>query len=91
VFTQASSGAVKGILSPASSKAVVFAINSLNDTIGTTQIDTTTGSFLLNGLAAGTYRINMHVTNGSKKDSTNPNVIVTNGVVNDLGTVILRN
>jgi hypothetical protein len=91
VFTQASSGAVKGILSPASSKAVVFAINNLNDTIGTTQIDTTTGSFLLNGLAAGTYSVNMHVTNGPKKDSTKSNIIVTNGVVNDLGTIILRN
>lgn len=91
VFTQANSGAVKGILSPASSKAIVFAINNLNDTAGTTQIDTTTGSFLLNGLSAGTYRINMHVTNGPKKDSTNPSVIITNGVVNDLGTVILKN
>lgn len=91
VFTQANSGAVKGILSPASSKALVFAINSLNDTIGTTQIDTTTGSFLLNGLAAGTYNISMHVTNGTRKDSTKSNVVVTNGVVNDLGTVILRN
>ena len=91
VFTQATSGAVKGILLPASSKAVVFAINNLNDTIGTTQIDTTSGSFLLNGLAAGTYSINMHVTNGAKKDSTKPNVVVSNGVVNDLGTIILRN
>lgn len=90
-FTQATSGAIKGVVSPASSKSVVFAINSLNDTIGTTQIDTTTGSFLLRGIAAGSYSVNIHVTNGLAKDSTKSNVIVSNGVVNDLGTITLRN
>lgn len=91
VFTQANSGAIKGIVAPASSKAIIFAINNLNDTIGTTQIDTTTGSFLLRGITAGTYSVNMHLTNGNFKDSTRTNVLATNGVVTDLGTVALKN
>jgi hypothetical protein len=91
VFTQANSGAIKGVVSPTSSKALIFAINNFNDTIGTTQIDTATGSFLLKGILAGNYKININVTNGLSKDSTKSNIIVANGQVNDLGTIILKN
>jgi hypothetical protein len=91
VFTQANSGAIKGVVSPTSSKALVFAINNFNDTVGTTQIDAVTGSFLLKGVLAGLYNVNIHVTNGLSKDTTKSNIIVTNGQVSDLGTIMLKN
>lgn len=90
VFNEATSGAIKGVVSPANTKSVLFAITSANDTVASTQADTTTGSFLLRGIAAGNYAVNIHVTNGSYKDSTKNNVTVTNGFVTDLTTITLH-
>ena len=91
VFNQATSGAISGIILPAQSKSSIYAIMSLNDTVTSTQIDTVTGTFLLRGIPAGTYAVNVHVNSGLSKDSTKQNVIVNNGVVTSLSTIQLHN
>ncbi len=90
VFTKAETGAVKGVVSPASSKTWVFAIANANDTVSTTMADTLTGGFLLRGMLPATYKIAFHSTAGSYKDTTVANVMVAAGVINDLGTVQLK-
>ena len=90
VFNEATSGAIKGVISPANSKSLVFAITPLNDTVATTQADTTNGTFLLRGINAGTYSLNVHVTTGNYKDSTKSNIIVVNGNLTDLGNIVLH-
>lgn len=91
VFNQATSGAITGIVLPANSKSSIYAITALNDTVTSTQIDTVTGAFLLRGIPAGTYSVNVHVNAGLSKDSTKQNVIVNNGAITTLGTIQLQN
>ncbi len=90
VFTQATSGAIKGIVLPPSSKTWVFAIANVSDTISSTPADTLTGGFLLRGVPAASYKVSFHSTTGAYKDTTYNNVSVTNGSVTDLGTVQLH-
>ncbi|MCW3086629.1 MAG: hypothetical protein JWQ78_15 [Sediminibacterium sp.] len=90
VFTEATSGAVKGIVLPASSKAWVFAIANVNDTVSSTLIDTLSGGFLLRALPAATYKVSFHSMAGNYRDTTFANVSVTNGAVTNVGTVQLR-
>lgn len=91
VFNQATSGAITGIVLPANSKSSIYAISALKDTVTSTQIDTVTGAFLLGGIPAGTYAVNVHVNAGLSKDSTKQNVIVNNGALTTLGTIQLQN
>lgn len=91
VFNQATSGAISGIVLPANTKSSIYAINSLNDTITSTQIDTLSGAFLLRGVPAGTYAVNFHVNAGADQDSTKSNVVVVNGANTNLGTIQLHN
>lgn len=91
VFNQATSGAVSGTIVPANSKSSIYAITSTNDTVTSTQIDTLTGAFLLRGIPAGNYSINVHVNAGTSQDSTKTNVPVYNGAVTVLGTIQLHN
>jgi hypothetical protein len=90
VFTEATSGAIKGIVLPVSSKAWAFAIVNANDTISSTMIDELSGGFMLRALPANTYKVAFHGTVGTFRDTTYTNVVVTNGVVTNVGTVQLK-
>jgi len=81
--TSATSGAIKGMVSPASVNPAVYAISGV-DSVGIyTDVN---GNYMFSGLAAGTYNVafvpapplNIKVVNG---------VVVTNGNVTNMGTV----
>lgn len=89
-FTQAESGAIKGIVLPVTAKGWVFAIANATDTVSSTPADLNTGVYLLRGLPAATYKVSYHATAGTYKDTTYTNVAVTTGNVTDLGVYTLR-
>lgn len=86
-FTEAQSGAIKGVVSPAESLPAVFAINGI-DTVATSYADEN-GNFLLKGVPAGTY-----VVSFDPKEGFDPfqktDVNVSNGAVTDLGIVAIQ-
>jgi len=84
---EAESGSVKGLVSPVASRPAVYALSG-NDTVATTFADTTSGKFLLKGLAAGTYNVTFAPKTGYQA-TTKENVSVTTGNVTDLGTVMI--
>jgi hypothetical protein len=86
-FTEATSGAIKGIILPEAAQAWVYAING-TDTVASGKPETITGFFLLRGIAPGTYKVAIDATN-NYKDSTINNVIVTLGNVTNTGTSTL--
>lgn len=55
-YTEATSGAIEGVVSPANANAYVMAISASEDTVGT-YADTTSGEFIIGGLDAGDYMI----------------------------------
>lgn len=91
IFTEATTGAIQGIVSPASSKAWVYAIANVNDTIASTAADTLSGGFLLKGIPPATdYQVSFHPMTGGYSDTSYLNVAVRNGMVTNLGTVQLH-
>jgi len=86
-YSEAQSGAIKGVVTPAESLPAVFAITGL-DTVATTYADET-GKFLLQGVPEGTYLVSFDPKDGfdafQKAD-----VSVSNGAVTDLGIVALQ-
>lgn len=84
-LVEAQTGAIKGIVSPAASRPAVFAIQGI-DTLASAYADTTSGKFLLKGLAAGSYTISFAPKTGYQPKAYN-NVSVTVGSVTDMGTV----
>ena len=84
--SEATSGAIKGVIVPAISKPAIFAVNMSGDTVATTYSDTTSGSFLMRGIAPGTYTLKI-----SPKPTYQPtektDVSVALGVVTDVGVV----
>ncbi len=89
-FTQAESGAIKGIVLPVAAKGWVFAIANLTDTVSSTPADFFTGAFLLRGIPAASYRVAFKATAGTYRDTTFTGVNVTNGVVTDIGTLTFK-
>ena len=89
-FTQAESGAIKGLVLPVAAKGWVFAIVNATDTVSSTPADFATGAYLLRGMPAATYKVAFHATSGTYRDTTFTNVGVTNGNVTDLGTLTLK-
>ena len=87
-FTEATSGAIKGIILPAFSHSIVYAIQNINDTVGSAIADTTSGNFQIGGLSAGAYNVAIHANN-SYMDSV-ITTSVTTGIVTDLGTIQLH-
>jgi|SRR5688572_13066377 len=83
---EATSGAIKGTVSPVEAAPAVFAIIG-EDTLATTFADPS-GKFLLRGLAAGTYAVSFDAKEGYS-DFQQSNVTVTVGSVTDLGTVTI--
>lgn len=83
-FTEATSGAIKGTIAPAGTKAAVMAIAN-GDTLGA--IPAADGKFLIRGVAAGTWKVVVEPENLPVK--TLENVEVSVGKVTELGTVQL--
>lgn len=89
-FTQAESGAIKGIVLPVAAKGWVFAIANATDTVSSTPADLSSGIFLLRGIPASTYKVAFHATAGTYRDTTFTGVTVTTGNITDVGTLILK-
>lgn len=85
-FTKATSGAIKGVVSPVAAAPYVTAIAS-GDTIGT--ISGSDGKFLLRGIAAGTYKVVFQPVS-PYANKTIDNVLVTSGQATDMGTVTFQ-
>ncbi|HET9747116.1 MAG TPA: DUF4382 domain-containing protein [Chitinophagaceae bacterium] len=85
-FTEATSGAIKGSVSPAAANATVQATNGVD--ILSAIPDATTGEFLIRGVPAGTWTVTIDANNGYI-DQTINNVAVTVGQVADVGPVTL--
>lgn len=82
---QSVSGALKGLISPASSNADVYAITGM-DTIGT--IADSTGNFYFRGLKQGSYKVDI-VPDSPYVSKSIENVLIANGIVKDLGTIVV--
>jgi Domain of unknown function (DUF4382)/Carboxypeptidase regulatory-like domain len=86
-ISEATSGAIKGTVTPVASLPAVFAIME-DDTVATTYTDET-GKFLLRGLPAGTYTVSFNPKEGYE-GVEKENVSVTLGSVTDLGIVAFQ-
>jgi hypothetical protein len=84
--TEAQSGAIEGLVEPAESLPAVFAISGA-DTVATTYADAA-GKFLLRGVPAGTYTVSFSMKEGYQPLEI-PDVVVTLGVVTDVGAVAI--
>ena len=85
-FTEATSGAIKGIVMPLDADATVEATNGVD--ILSAIPDPLTGQFLIRGVPPGSWTVTIDGNNGYI-DQTKANVAVTIGQVNDIGTVTL--
>lgn len=86
-LTEATSGAIRGSVTPIASLPAVFAIVN-DDTVATTYTDEF-GKFLLRGLSAGTYTVGFSPKEGFESVQQE-NVVVTIGNVTDLGVVTFQ-
>lgn len=84
--SEATSGAIKGVIVPAASKPAIFAVNMSGDTVATTYSDTTSGKFLLRGVDPGTYTIRIN-PKPNYQPTVKTDVSVSLGVVTDVGVV----
>jgi len=84
---EAESGAIKGLISPVLSYPAVYALSG-TDTVGTTFADHVTGKYLIKGLKAGTYKVTFEPKTGYQSTSRE-GVIVLNGNVSDMGTILI--
>lgn len=85
-FTEALSGAIKGVVSPAAANATVQATNGIG--ILSAIPDPVTGEFLIRGVPEGVWSVLIDGNNGYL-DQTVPNVVVTTGLVADIGPILL--
>ena len=85
-FNEAISGAIKGVVSPAAANATVQATNGIG--ILSAIPDPVTGEFLIRGVPDGVWSVLIDGNNGYI-DQTINNVIVTTGVVADIGSITL--
>ena len=89
VSTDATSGSIKGSVTPTNTEGVVFAISPSMDTLST-YLDTVSGSFMFLGVPADIYKVEIDPSTASglsKKEVSN--VKVVNGQETDLGTIDL--
>jgi len=85
---QSVGGSIKGVVDPASSNTLIFALQGL-DTIAGTNTDTT-GSFLIKGLAASNYDLIVIPDDTSLEVKSVKDVSVLNGQVTNVDTVYLK-
>lgn len=83
-FTEATSGAIKGEVSPVEAKPYVMAISANNDTLAT-YADTASGKFLIKGVEPGTYTVNLLPIEGYVAAIDTVEVVL--GAAADLGLV----
>jgi hypothetical protein len=84
--TEATSGAIKGVVSPTESTPAVYAIGA--DTVATAYTDEN-GAFLLRGVPPGTYKVTFE-PNDQFKPTEKLDVTVSLGNVTDVGTVTIE-
>ncbi len=85
-YTEATSGAIKGIISPIEAKPYVFLVVD-SDTLGS--IADSTGYFMLSGIAAGSYSVQFKPED-PYLEKTISDVTVETGMVTDLDTVLIE-
>lgn len=83
-ITEATDGAIKGIVEPKEASPAIYAILG-SDTVSTTYADST-GHFLIRGLSAGSYNV-VFLPAATYQVATQENVMVTIGNVTNLGNV----
>jgi len=86
-FTEATSGAIKGVVSPLAANATVQATDGLGGILGAIP-DPVTGEFLIRGVPPGTWSVLIDGNNGYV-DQTISSVTVTLGEVADVGSIAL--
>ncbi len=80
-------GAIKGLVQPAEAFPHVYAINGV-DTLGT--LTDETGAFYFPGVPQGQYKLIIEPTSMDFPTDTLYDVNVSNGMVNDLGPIVLE-
>lgn len=86
-YTEATSGAIKGMVNPPETKPLISVISE-NDTIGGTIADDN-GHFLIKGIPEGSYTVAFKPIDGYQ-DKSVESVSVTTGEVKDMGTVEIQ-
>ncbi|TAJ11494.1 DUF4382 domain-containing protein [Marinilabiliaceae bacterium JC017] len=87
-YTEATSGAIKGAISPVEAKPYVMAISAAQDTVGT-YADLETGKFLIKGIDEGTYKVEIvPAKEYQKKEIENVEVVI--GETTDLEIIELE-
>jgi len=87
-YTKAESGSIQGIVLPAATVNMVYAIQD-TDTLGSARPDLVSGMFLIAGLPGGTYMV--AIDGGlALPDKIIPDVNVSVGASADLGTIELE-
>ncbi len=84
-YTNATSGAIEGVVDPASSQPYILAISGNSDTV-TTMTDSLSGYFMLKGLLAGEYNVKFQF-DSVYQDKTIEDISVELGIITDIGTV----
>jgi len=88
VITEATSGAIKGTVTPVEATPAIYAIMASGDT-ATTAYANEQGAFLLRGLEPGTYTVRFSpVTGYSITDRAG--IVVSTGQVTDVGSVSIQ-
>jgi hypothetical protein len=85
VFTNAVSGAIKGVVKPVAAKPLIYAISALKDTVSTTA-DAVTGRYMFLGLKEGAYKLSFNPADPFR-DTVLTNIQVKTGFVTTLDTV----
>jgi hypothetical protein len=85
--TEATSGAINGLVDPAASTPAIYAIDGA-DTIATTYSDEN-GNFMLRGIAPGTYNVHFIPASGYQTKIVE-DVLVTLGTVTNMQTVTIQ-
>ncbi len=84
-YAEATSGAISGVIDPASAKPHIQAVSQNNDTLGTIA-DTVSGRFLIGGVSEGTYKLDVKPVSGYQTLSID-NVEVTTGMSTNVDTL----
>lgn len=87
-YTEAESGAIRGIVLPPATVNMVYAIQAA-DTLGSAKPDLATGAFLIAGLPGGTYTVAIDASL-DLLDKVIPDVNVTVGASANIGTIELQ-
>jgi len=88
VVTEATSGAIKGTVSPVEATPAIYAIMASGDT-ATTAYTNQDGTFLLRGLDPGTYTVRFSPASGYSA-TDRAGVAVTLGQVTDIGAISIQ-